>query len=135
VKKYYWREFIHWVDGEFSLKPSSKQRELGKPREGQSWTLAKPIKRFKSFMDGQHVRNIIEANGFRWDELKEIDPNYRHQAPFPSYIAMLPILMTTKIGDTVLDIFNGTGTTTAVGLQLGHKVIGYDLDGENIRFS
>jgi len=135
VKKYYWREFIHWVDGEFSLKPSSKQRELGKPREGQSWTLAKPIKRFKSFMDGQHVRNIIEANGFRWDELKEIDPNYRHQAPFPSYIAMLPILMTTKIGDTVLDIFNGTGTTTAVGLQLGRKVIGYDMDGENIRFS
>lgn len=135
VKKYYWREFIHWVDGEFSLKPSSKQRELGKPREGQSWTLAKPIKRFKSFMDGQHVRNVIEANGFRWNELKEIDPNYRHQAPFPSYIAMLPMLMTTKVGDTVLDIFNGTGTTTAVGLQLGRKVIGYDLDITNHQFA
>jgi site-specific DNA-methyltransferase (adenine-specific) len=135
VKKYYWREFIHWVEGEFSLKPSSKQRELGKPRDVQSWTLAKPIIRFKSFLDGQHVQRVIEANGFRWDELKEIDSNYRHQAPFPYYMALLPMLMTTKVGDTVLDIFNGTGTTTAVGLQLGRKVIGYDLDVENFRFA
>lgn len=135
VKKYYWREFKHWVDGEFSLKPSSKQRELGRPKDVQSWTLAKPIKRFKAFMDGQQIRNVIEANGFRWNELKEIDPNYRHQAPFPYYMAMLPILMTSKVGDTVLDIFNGTGTSTAVGLQLGRKVLGYDLDTDNIRFS
>jgi DNA modification methylase len=49
-------------------------------------------------------------------------------APYPSVIPLLPILLTTKIGDTVLDIYNGTSTTTAVALQLGRKVIGYDTD-------
>lgn len=135
VKKYYWRDFYHWTEGSFSLKPSSKQRELGRPRENRSWTVSKPIERFKSFLDAQHVRNILEANGFRWNELKEIDPNYHHQAPYPNFIPMLPMLMTSKIGDTVLDIFNGTGTTTSVGLQLGRKVIGFDNDIENILFT
>lgn len=135
VEKYYWREFYNWKEGSFSLKPSSKQRELGRPRENRSWTISKPIERFKSFLEEQHVQRVIEANGFRWNELKEIDPDYGHQAPYPNYIPMLPMLMTTKIGDTVLDIFNGTGTTTSVGLQLGRKVIGYDNDVENIRFT
>jgi DNA modification methylase len=56
-------------------------------------------------------------------------------APYPSVIPLLPILLTTKIGDTVLDIFNGTGTTTAVALQLGRKAIGYDTDTKSHQFA
>jgi len=36
--------------------------------------------------------------------------------------------MTTKVGDTVMDVYNGTGTTTSVARQLGRKAIGFDTD-------
>lgn len=128
VKSYYWREFINWKVGEYKVMKGSNQRELSKKREDYSWTLAKPIERFRSFLSEQHVAQVIHANGFSWNELKEVDPNFRHQAPYPSYIPLLPILLTTKVGDIVLDIYNGTSTTTAVALQLGRKAIGYDTD-------
>ncbi|MCE4566045.1 ParB N-terminal domain-containing protein [Maribellus sp. CM-23] len=127
-KKFYFRDFINWKEGNYETKRTSKDSGIGKERKDHGWTLVKPIERFRSFLDEQHVKNVIEANGFRWDELKEIDPNFRHLAPFPYYITLLPILMCSKIGDTVLDIFSGTGTTAAVALQLGRKAIGFDID-------
>ena len=135
VKDYRWRDFINWKDGEFKLVKSSNERELSKKRENHSWTLQKPIERFRSFLSEQNVSRVLQANGFLWKELEEIDPAYRHQAPYPSVIPLLPMLLTTKIGDTVLDIYNGTSTTTAVALQLGRKAIGYDIDNVNHQFA
>ena len=135
VKDYRWRDFINWKDGEFKLVKSSNERELSKKRENHSWTLQKPIERFRSFLSEQKVSRVLQANGFLWKELEEIDPAYRHQAPYPSVIPLLPMLLTTKIGDTVLDIYNGTSTTTAVALQLGCKAIGYDIDNVNHQFA
>jgi len=54
-----------------------------------------------------------------------------HAAPFPEKICVAPILMTTNPGDTVLDIFSGSGTTGAVALMLGRKIIAYELDQKN----
>jgi len=135
VKDYRWRDFINWKDGEFKLLKSSNERELSKKRENHSWTLQKPIERFRSFLSEQNVSRVLQANGFLWKELEEIDSEYRHQAPYPSVIPLLPMLLTTKVGDTVLDIYNGTSTTTSVALQLGRKAIGYDIDTVNHQFA
>lgn len=136
AKKYQYREFKHWKEGgKFQVKKGSYDDGFGKKRIDPTWTVTKPYERFKNFLDEQHVESILKANGFNWDELKEVDPDYRHIAPYPSYIPLLPILLTTKIGDTVLDIFNGTGTTTAVARLLGRKAIGYDLDKSSHRFA
>ena len=43
--------------------------------------------------------------------------------------------MTTKPNQTVLDIFNGTSTTTSLAIQLGRKAIGYDTDTKSIEFA
>nr|WP_253916230.1 site-specific DNA-methyltransferase [Lentimicrobium sp. S6] len=51
-----------------------------------------------------------------------------HPAPFPKELPILPILQTTKPGDTVLDLFSGSGTTSAVALLLGRKTIAYELN-------
>ena len=134
-KTFYFREFKNWLDGDIKLSIVNKSNKKDKEKKKIGWTLVKPLERFRTFLDTQHVANVIEASGFRLDELQEIDPNFRHIAPYPSYIPLLPILMTTKVGDTVLDIFNGTGTTTAVALQLGRKAIGYDLDPKNHEFA
>jgi len=51
-----------------------------------------------------------------------------HPAPFPSEICILPILQSTNPGDTVLDLFSGSGTTGEVALLLGRKYIGYEMN-------
>lgn len=135
VKAYRWREFVNWKEGGFKVVKGSNERELSKKRDSHSWSLQKPIERFRSFLSEQHVSRVLETNGFRWSELADIDPGYRHQAPYPSVIPLLPMLLTTKVGDTVLDIYNGTSTTTAVALQLGRKAIGYDIDKVNHAFA
>lgn len=133
--KYYWREFKHWKEGDFKAARGTKDIGMGKKRKDTSWTLARPLFRFRSFLNEQDVKNVIHANGFNWKQLKEIDPNFRHDAPYSEYIPLLPILTTTKVGDTVLDIYNGCGTTTSVASYLRRKAIGFDTDTKSHEFA
>ena len=134
-KKYHWREFKHWKEGGYKVARGTKDVGMGKKRKDSSWTLTKPLKRFRNFLDEQQVKDVLYANGFTWKEVKDVDPTYRHDAPYPSYIPLLPILMTTKVGDTVLDVYNGMGTTTSVALQLRRKTIGFDTDTDSHEFT
>jgi DNA modification methylase len=51
-----------------------------------------------------------------------------HPAPFPEELASRLIRMFSFVGDTVLDPFMGTGTTTVVGSKWGRNSIGIELD-------
>ena len=51
-----------------------------------------------------------------------------HPAMFPNELVTPFILQTSNEGDTILDPFIGSGTTLEVGLELGRKVIGYELN-------
>ncbi len=53
-------------------------------------------------------------------------------AAFPDEIAYRLIKLFSYKGETVLDPFMGSGTTLKVGLELGRKVAGYDVDAEVI---
>jgi len=57
-------------------------------------------------------------------KLKEIG----HPAPFPIEIPKRLIKMNTYIGDTVLDIFMGSGSTAIVCKQLNRNYIGFEID-------
>lgn len=127
-KNFYFREFKNWKEGGYKVARGTNDTGMGQKRKETGWIIAKPLERFRSYLTEQHVKEVIHANGFTWNELKVVDPDFRHDAPYPSYIPLLPILMTTKVGDTVLDLYNGTGTTTSVALQLGRKAIGFDTD-------
>ncbi|MEM4591681.1 MAG: site-specific DNA-methyltransferase [Nitrososphaerota archaeon] len=52
----------------------------------------------------------------------------RRAAAFPESIPYKLIRMFSIIGDTVLDPFLGTGTTTKVALSLNRNSIGYEID-------
>ena len=54
--------------------------------------------------------------------------NLPHTAPMPPAIAERCILLSTSVGDYVLDPFAGTGTTLRVAAQHGRKSIGVELD-------
>jgi DNA modification methylase len=51
-----------------------------------------------------------------------------HPAPYPVELASRLIRMFSFVGDTVLDPFLGTGTTSLAAVQSGRNSIGYEID-------
>lgn len=133
--KYYYREFKNWLpDGDYEVAKGPAKKTPGSKKE-YGWSLKRPLERFRNFLDEQHVAKIIETNVFHWSELKEIDPNFRHLAPYPSVIPLLPILMLSPVNAVILDVYAGTATSAAVALALGRSAVSYDTDTESVRFS
>jgi DNA modification methylase len=54
----------------------------------------------------------------------------QHPAPYPLELAVRLIRMFSFVGDTVLDPFLGTGTTTLAAALWGRDSIGYEVDPE-----
>jgi DNA modification methylase len=52
----------------------------------------------------------------------------QHPAPYPLELALRLIRMYSFVGDTVLDPFVGTGTTSLAASQCGRNSIGYEID-------
>ena len=66
-----------------------------------------------------------------WTDIHRIKHNkYRdkHPCQLPIHLLERLILMTTDVGDTVLDPFMGTGTTAVAAKRLGRNYIGIELD-------
>ena len=51
-----------------------------------------------------------------------------HPAPFPLELANRLVRMFSVVGDTVLDPFNGSGTTSIAAAKAGRNSVGYDVE-------
>lgn len=51
-----------------------------------------------------------------------------HPAPYPLELAQRLVRMFSFVGDTVLDPFSGTGTTTVAAMHYGRNSIGFEVD-------
>jgi DNA modification methylase len=58
-----------------------------------------------------------------------------HPAPYPLELASRLIRMFSFVGDTVLDPFLGTGTTTLAAAQCGRHSVGYEIDPEYLDYA
>lgn len=58
-----------------------------------------------------------------------------HFAVFPSDLIRPCVLSGSRLGDTVLDPFSGSGTTGMVATQEGRKYIGFDLNSDYLDLS
>src|SRR5262249_534407 len=58
-----------------------------------------------------------------------------HRAPSPVELATRLIRMFSFVGDTVLDPFLGTGTTTLAAASVGRNSIGYEIDPDYLTFA
>lgn len=59
----------------------------------------------------------------------------RHPAPFPVELAYRLVRMFSFSGDTVLDPFCGTGTTSLAALRTGRNSIGVDIDSDYVKIA
>jgi DNA modification methylase len=73
----------------------------------------------------QHLRKKCEEKGFFLN----------HTSVFPEVIPAIPILTTTRPGDTVLDLFCGTGTVAEVCINLQREFYGYEYNPEYVMAS
>src|SRR5262249_36135617 len=91
------------------------------------------------YTDGGFVLpdNVIEASPKVQNLQKRYgDPKYddkpKASAPFPEAIPAFFINLMTRRGDTVLDPFAGSGTTTVVAQQLSRNCISIEKEEANI---
>lgn len=82
----------------------------------------------------QRLLSVIEREDhdrwFRqvWSDIPGQVRTQGHPAPFPKEIAFRLINMFSFVGDTVLDPFWGTGTTTAAAIDAHRHSIGYEIE-------
>jgi len=68
-----------------------------------------------------------------WPIAIDRNPRYPHPARFPVALAAKCILMGSKPGDLVLDLFMGVGATQIAALELGRHSIGIDANPKYIK--
>ncbi len=81
-----------------------------------------------------------------WDDIRELTSGYFagdealrcedgsrfHKQQAPITLLLRIILTSTKVGDTVLDPFSGTGTTAVVAQQVQRNSVSIELDPDNV---
>jgi site-specific DNA-methyltransferase (adenine-specific) len=79
-----------------------------------------------------HEGKVMDEFGIRfnvWDIAPEMsNANRFHPGQFPEDLARDHILSWSNEGDTVLDPFNGSGTTTKMARECGRKGIGIEIN-------
>lgn len=82
-----------------------------------------------------------------WDDIRELTSGYFagdeairdetgerfHKQQSPIALLLRIILSSSKVGDTVLDPFAGTGTTLVAAHQLGRNSVGIEIDPKNVK--
>ena len=70
-----------------------------------------------------------------WVDIKGASTRGGHPAPYPTELAERLIRMFSFAGDTVLDPFVGTGSTSVAALQAGRSSIGNEIDGSYLKIA
>jgi DNA modification methylase len=79
------------------------------------------------------VLSVISAENHKrwfqqiWTRLTGASTRH-HPAPYPLDLAERLIRMFSFVGDTVLDPFLGTGTTTVAAAKMGRNSVGFEVD-------
>ena len=123
-KKFIWNEYRNLnLEDQIILKQTMNKTYVDSPN-----------KRMVDVLNGELVYDFFKTSVFQNSEFKDIDPNYKHQAPQNEKIPLFFILFYTKPGMKVCDLYGGSGTTGAAALKKGRSAVMFDLDPLNIEF-
>jgi len=123
-KKFIWNDYRNLnLEDQIKLKQTNKITHVDSPN-----------KKMVNFLNDEKINDFFKTSVFRKNEFKDIDPNYKHQAPQNEQIPLFFILFFTKPGMKVCDLYGGSGTTGAAALKNGRSAVIFDLDPVNIDF-
>ncbi len=106
--------------GEFKVIPGSS-RVTG----GCGNSMASPI---------SSITNVLTTSVFQKSEYSKIDEDFYHQAPTSVDIYSVFVEAYSNPGDTIGDMFVGTGSGLVSALERGRSGLGWDVDIESIEF-
>ena len=77
----------------------------------------------------------MRYNAWDVDPVQSNNERRKHPAIFPEALARDHILSWSNEGDTVLDPFNGSGTTTKMARAMGRRWIGIEINPDYCRIA
>lgn len=90
---------------------------------------------YKNPTDKRIAKRIADGKTARlydWWEINQVKnvskKDNPHPCPIPYELARRIILITTKVGDTIIDPFAGSGTILKCAKDLGRNYIGFEID-------
>ena len=101
-------------------------------RKGGSYRSPAPMQKALSMLTKEEMQNWLVT---AWTDIKGESTRQGHPAPFPEQLAERLIRLFSFAGDTVLDPFVGTGTTSAAALKAGRNSIGIEIEAKYFRMA
>jgi modification methylase len=133
----YWSKIANMV-----TEVGGSARFLGKPYEPNAiikndveyiLLLRKPGG-YRKPTNAQRALSLLEPEEHRrwfrsvWTDVRGENRKAGHPAPFPSELARRLVKMFSFVGDTVLDPFWGTGSTTVAAVDAARSSIGFEIE-------
>jgi len=94
-------------------------------RKGGEYRSPSPVQRALSMLNKEEMQNWMRSS---WTDIRGQSTRNGHPAPYPLALAERLIKMFSFAGDTVLDPFVGTGTTSLAALNTGRNSIGVEIE-------
>jgi site-specific DNA-methyltransferase (adenine-specific) len=94
-------------------------------RKGGEYRKPTPLQKALSMLNKQEMQGWWRSI---WTDLRGASTRAGHPAPYPAALAERLIRMFSFAGDTVLDPFLGSGSTTVAAIAAGRNSLGVEVD-------
>ena len=101
-------------------------------RKGGEYRKPSPLQKALSMLSKREMQHWWRPI---WTDVRGASTRTGHPAPFPSELAERLIKMFSFAGDTVLDPFLGTGSTTIAAIAAGRNSIGVEIDADYVELA
>jgi site-specific DNA-methyltransferase (adenine-specific) len=101
-------------------------------RKPGDYRTPEPLQKALSMLTKEEMRDWMRSI---WTDIRGSSTCDGHPAPFPVELAERLIRMFSFAGDTVLDPFTGTGSTSIAALQAGRNSVGADVESEYLQIA
>jgi site-specific DNA-methyltransferase (adenine-specific) len=101
-------------------------------RKGGEYRSASPMQKALSMLTKEEMQQWMSSF---WGDLRGASTREGHPAPYPVELAERLIKMFSFAGDTILDPFLGTGSTTIAAINSGRNSIGVEVEGSYVKLA
>jgi site-specific DNA-methyltransferase (adenine-specific) len=101
-------------------------------RKGGEYRRVSPLQKALSILTKEEMQHWWRSI---WTDVRGASTRAGHPAPFPLALAERLIRMFSFAGDTVLDPFLGTGSTTVAAIAAGRNSLGVEIDGAYLKLA